>query len=147
MTDNLPTLGTKIQDVANKVADIVDNIWNAIEAFKEWKENTKENIREGLGNLPFVHNLPGMASGGDVKAGQMVRVNDDAGRRIEAFMPFTDGHIFNGNDTQRIINNSTSSTYGDLNVYVTSYGTDAASIADDIGAAVNQRLRLSGAML
>lgn len=86
------------------------------------------------------------ASGGSVRAGQMYRVNDDNGRRIETFVPNVDGYILNGNDTQRVINNSTnnSKTYGDLNVYVNSYGTDAASIADEIGAALNQKLRMAG---
>ena len=63
------------------------------------------------------------------------------------FIPNVDGYILNGNDTQRVINNSTnnSRSYGDLNVYVNSYGTDAATIADEIGAAVNRKLRISGA--
>ena len=86
------------------------------------------------------------ASGGAVRAGQMYRVNDDAGRRMEMFVPNVDGYILNGNDTQRVINNSTnnSRTYGDLIVNVNSYGSDAASIADEIGAALNQKLRMAG---
>lgn len=87
------------------------------------------------------------ASGGPVRAGRMYQVNDDHARRREMFIPAVDGYILNGNDTQRVINNSTnnSRTYGDVNVYVNSYGADAASIADEIGAAVNQKLRMAGA--
>ena len=40
-------------------------------------------------------------------------------------------------------NNSTVN-YGDMNVYVNSYGTDAAAIADEIGAALNKKLRMAG---
>lgn len=150
--NQLPTLGDKIADIAGKVADIVDGIWDAIAAFRQWKEDTKEDIRSGLESLPFVHNLPvsqSRASGGPVLPGQMYRVNDNHGRQIEGFVPSVPGYILNGSDTSKIINNSTnnSRSFGDLNVYVTSYGTDAASIADEIGAAVNQKLRLSGAML
>jgi hypothetical protein len=35
-------------------------------------------------------------------------------------------------------------TYGDLIVNVTSYGTDATTIADEIGEALNRKLRMSG---
>ena len=35
-------------------------------------------------------------------------------------------------------------TYGDLVVNVTSYGTDATTIADEIGEALNRKLRMSG---
>ncbi|MBQ6519479.1 MAG: hypothetical protein IJI14_12215 [Anaerolineaceae bacterium] len=85
-------------------------------------------------------------SGGPVRAGQMYRVNDDAGRRMEMFVPNVDGYILNGNDTQRVINNNTNNSrnYGDLIVNVNSYGSDAASIADEIGAAVNRKLRMAG---
>lgn len=42
------------------------------------------------------------------------------------------------------VSKETKITYGDLNVYVTSYGTDAASIAGDIGAELNRKLRMAG---
>lgn len=87
------------------------------------------------------------AAGGPAKAGHLYQVNDDHGRRKEMFVPYVDGYILNGNDTQRVINNSTnnSRTYGDMHIYVNSYGTDAASIVDEIGAELNRRLRMSGA--
>ena len=92
----------------------------------------------GLGNL--------RASGGPAAAGHIYQVNDDAARRKELFIPYTNGYILNGNDTERVINNSTnnSRTYGDTIINVNSYGTNAAAIADEIGAAVNQRRRMAG---
>ena len=42
------------------------------------------------------------------------------------------------------VSKETKITYGDLNVYVTSYGTDAASIAEDIGTELNRKLRMAG---
>lgn len=38
----------------------------------------------------------------------------------------------------------TSITYGDLNVFVESHGADAATIADEIGAELNRKLRMAG---
>lgn len=61
------------------------------------------------------------------------------------FVPAVDGYILNGSDTQRVVNNSDSHNVGAVNVYVTSYGTDAGSIAEEIGAAVQRKMRYSGA--
>lgn len=87
------------------------------------------------------------AKGGPVLPGQVYRVNDDHGLRQEMFIPSVPGYILDGNRTQSVVNNnsSTSNSYGNINVYVNSYGADAASIADEIGQAVNQRLRMAGA--
>ena len=148
LTDNLPTLGDKISDVAGKIVDIVDGIWNFIEAIKNWKTTVTEKMEETgwFKNLPTAP--PSYASGGYARAGQMYQVNDDAGHRTEMFVPNVNGYILNGNDTQKVINNTNNSrTYGALNVYVTSYGTDAASIAEELGAAVNQKLRMAGSCL
>ena len=147
LTDNLPNLGQKISEVAGKVADIVDNIWNAINAFNQWKETTKENTVNFLDSLPGINNLPGRASGGYVSAGRMYRVNDDAGRRTEMFIPSTNGNILNGNQTDRIVNNNNSRTVGDVVIYVNSYGMDVAEVADELGAAFQQKIRMSGAMI
>ena len=38
----------------------------------------------------------------------------------------------------------TNVTYGDLIVNVNSYGADAASIADDIGAELSRKMRMAG---
>lgn len=148
MTDNLPNLGTKISEVAGKIANIVDNIWNMINAFNQWKETTKENAVDFLDSLPWISNLPGRASGGYVSAGQIYRINDDAGRRTEMFIPAVPGTILNGNQTDKIINNTNNSrTVGDVNIYLTATGTNASAIADQIGEEVQRRLRMSGAYL
>lgn len=150
LTDNLPTLGDKISDVAGKVADVVGWIWSAIDALVHWKEH----VTDWMENTGWFKNLPGTgdyalpseASGGPVSAGHIYQVNDDHGRNTEMFIPAVNGYILNGNDTQRVINNTTNNSrnYGDLNVYVNSYGADAVSIADEIGVALNQKLRMAG---
>lgn len=115
-------------------------------------ERVKRALANFIDNSGWFSNAPGAeyahrAAGGPVRAGQMYVVNDDHGRRVETFVPGMDGYILNGQDTQRIINNSTnnSRTFGDTYVYVNSYGTDAASIANEIGAEVNKKLRMAGA--
>ena len=47
-------------------------------------------------------------------------------------------------DAVTSVSGNSSVTYGDLNVYVNSYGADAASIADEIGAELNRKLRMAG---
>ena len=152
LTDNLPTLGGKISDVAGKVADVVGWIWSAIDAMVHWKEH----VTDWMENTGWFKNLPGTgdyalpseASGGPAEAGRMYRVNDDAGRRTEWFIPNQDGYILNGNQVDRITNNNNSRNIsGGINIYVTSYGTNAEEIADELGAAVNRKLRMSGAIL
>ena len=87
------------------------------------------------------------AQGGYTPAGRMIRVNDDAGHRPEIFVPSVPGMILNGNQTDRIVNNNNSNTVGDVNVYVNSYGMDLATVSEELGFAVQQRLRMSGARL
>lgn len=153
-TENLDALTQKItsftssDELRARVRGWADDIVNAAKSAWDWL--TKVEDKSSNNNI-FNPNNSGYgeshAAGGPVRAGQMYRVNDDHGRRIETFVPAVDGYILNGQDTQRIINNSTnnSRTYGDVNVYVNSYGTDAAAIAEEIGAEVNRKLRMAGA--
>lgn len=102
-----------------------------------------KGIFGGLSNL-FDSN----AQGGPVSAGQLLRVNDDAGHRTEMFVPSVPGTILNGNQVDKIINNNNNSrTVGDVNIYMTSTGANASAIADQIGFEVQKRLRMSGANL
>jgi len=118
---------SRIASAAENAAARIKSAWQSVQG---WLSS--------LGGL----NLPGRASGGSVMAGQAYMVGE-TGR--ELFVPAVNGTILNAAQTERVINNHTSNkTYGDLIVNVTSYGTDAASIADEIGAAVNRRLRMSG---
>ena len=88
------------------------------------------------------------ASGGPVSAGHLYRVNDDAGRRTEWFIPSQNGYILNGNQTDKIVNNNNSSNFsGGINIYVNSYGMNVAEVADELGAAFQNKIRMSGAML
>ena len=88
------------------------------------------------------------ANGGPVRAGQLYRINDDAGRRTEMFIPSTNGYILNGNQTDKIINNSSSQNFsGGINIYVNSYGMNIAEVADELGAAFQNKIRMSGAMI
>ena len=137
-------LRAKVRGWANDISEAAKDVWNWLTDFWDGLSNIgRENIFvDSNGNEQHY----GRATGGPVRAGQMYQVNDDFGRRREMFVPAMDGYILNGSDTQRVINNSTnnSRTYGDVNVYVTSYGADAASIADELGAEVSRKLRLSG---
>lgn len=123
-------IGNIVSSIGGYITDLIDRI----------------NTADSIGDV-FFRNLPGRASGGAVRAGQMYQVNDDAGHRPEIFVPAVNGYILNGNQTDRIVNNSTSSTVGDVNIYLNSFGADATSIANEIGIAVQQKLRMSGAML
>lgn len=129
---------------------------SALQAKTQEVEGFSGRIKRALANFidnsGLFQNAPGAeyahrASGGPVLPGQVYRVNDDHGLRQEMFIPSVPGYILDGNRTQSVVNNnsSTSNSYGNINVYVNSYGADAASIADEIGQAVSQRLRMAGA--
>lgn len=137
-TSGLEGLRARVRSWADGIATAVSEAWNWLK-----KAESENSFIDSNGN----ERQYGRASGGPVRAGQMYRVNDDHGRRVETFIPAVNGYILNGQDTQRVINNSTnnSRTYGDVNVYVNSYGTDAATIAEEIGAEVNRKLRMAGA--
>lgn len=90
---------------------------------------------------------PFRASGGKVQAGQLYRVNDDAGHRDEWFVPSQNGYILNGNQTDRIVNNNNQRSVGSVNIFVESHGMNIAEVADELGEAFTNRLRMSGSTL
>lgn len=143
---NLPAVGQKIQEMGNQISEAITHIWELIEAINQMWSNLTNRGGQTLDTLPEGRHY-GMASGGPVEAGKMYRVNDDAGRRTEWFVPNQDGYILNGNQTDRIVNNNNSRTVGDVNVYVTSYGMDLAAVSDELGQAIQNKLRMSGALL
>lgn len=112
--------------------------------------NTIEN-----GVSSFYHMLSGLnklgksnAQGGPVSAGSLLRVNDDAGHRTELFVPSVDGTILNGNTTDKIINNNNNSrTVGNVIVNLYTSSNNPVSMAEELGAEVQKRLRMSGAYL
>lgn len=154
-------LGPEVQEgidtgIANVNKSSWDNFWRGL---KETAQNTWQFISNLLNPDTYTdpnaarnaHNaqlgIPGYASGGLTEAGRMIRVNDDAGHRPELFVPSVPGYILNGNQTDRIVNNNNSRTVGDVNVYVNSYGMDLATVSDELGYALQQKLRMSGATL
>ena len=92
--------------------------------------------------------MPFAAGGRRTYANHPYIVGDDAQNRPELVIPDTAGEIINGDRTERVLNNiNNSRSVGSVNVYLTSYGADANAIANEIGIAVQQKLRMSGAML
>ena len=132
--------------MGTKIAETIDNVWNLINALNELWSNLTDRGGRTLETLEEGRTY-GRASGGPVEAGKMNRVNDDAGHRTEWYIPGQDGYILNGNQTDRIVNNNNSRTVGNVNIYVNSYGTNVAEVADELGAAMNRKLRMSGAIL
>ena len=143
---NLPTVGQKIQEMGGQISEAITHIWELIEAINTMWSNLTDRGGRTLETLEEGRHY-GMASGGPVEAGRMYRVNDDAGHRTEWYIPNQDGYILNGNQTDRIVNNNNSRTVGNVNIYVNSYGTNVAEVADELGAAMNRKLRMSGAII
>jgi hypothetical protein len=162
------------QDLSTALSDMTNSTKTNVESQVTWWDRLKQtvhNVREALdidiGDIirllsggPFgswaiadiigggVGNLLHRAGGGRAYANMPYLVGDDAQRRPEIFVPDTNGTILSGDQTERVLNNiNNSRTVGDVNIYLNSYGTDATSIANEIGIAVQQKLRMSGAML
>jgi hypothetical protein len=139
-------------DMIQAGRDLIINIWEGIKSMGQWFRDNFYGwiggIFNGLADNGVLHNLPGRAGGGRAYANMPYLVGDDAQRRPEIFVPDTNGTILNGDQTERVLNNiNNSRTVGDVNIYLNSYGADATSIANEIGIAVQQKLRMSGAML
>lgn len=147
LQNSLPNATQKISDMGAKISETINSIWSLIDAISTMWSNLTDRGGRDLENLePGRHY--GMASGGFVEAGRMYRVNDDAGRRTEWFVPAQNGYILNGNQTDRIVNNNNSRNYsGGINIYVNSYGMNVAEVADELGQAFANRMRMSGAIL
>lgn len=130
----------------------VQDVWDFLTTFfssDAWEKATTD--AEG-GKWDFGSNFANFgaphAMGGTALAGHVYRVNDDAGHRPEMFIPNMNGYILNGNQVDRITNNLNNSRNfsGGIQIYVNSYGTNVAEVADELGAAFSQRIRMSGAM-
>lgn len=88
------------------------------------------------------------ALGGEVSAGQVYRINDDAGHRIEAFVPGQNGYILNGNQVDRIVNNNNSRNFsGGVTINAYCPGLTVAQVADELGTAFYDAIRIPGRSL
>ena len=113
-----------------------------------WQDNFQLNDPILGGNQGTWIPMGGMhASGGFEYPGYSYRINDDAGHRNEFFVPLVPGYRLSGNQTDRIVNNNNSRTVGDVNIYVQSYGMYVAEVADELGAAFANKIRMSGEMI
>lgn len=135
-TTGMERFRIKVRDWAHSISGFFTDVVNAA-------ANS-----DSIGDF-FFGNLPGRASGGAVRAGQMYQVNDDAGHRPEIFVPSVPGTILNGNQTDKIMNNYNNSrtVSGGINIYVTSNALTVDALVTELGVKVDQRLRMSGAML
>ena len=151
LIEKLPTIVTDIQNIVNKVIELAPKVAEVAGDFLNIAHataNPGQYIGSGIGWENTGRTSYGRAGGGPAEAGQLLRVNDDAGHRTEMFIPSVPGMILNGDKTDKIINNTNNSrTVGDVNVYLTATSNNASAIADQIGAEVHKRLRMSGAYL
>lgn len=153
-TSGLETLRTTVRTwadgIASAVSDALDWMRRGGEANSYIDSNGNE--RHGGGTGGWIGNgtwRGSNANGGSVSAGYMYTVNDDAGHRPEIFVPSVNGYVLNGNQTDRIMNsvNNSRNFSGGIQIYVNSYGMNVAEVADELGAAFQQKIRMSGAML
>lgn len=125
------------------ILDVINLVTNPTGFF------ANQTIVKGASN--FIGGLfNGRAGGGYGYANMPYLVGDDAQNRPEIFVPNVDGRFLNGDQTERILNNisnNNSRNIGDVNIYVQSYGMNVAEVADELGAAFQNKIRMSGAMI
>ena len=152
LIEKLPQIVTDIGNIINKVIELAPRVAEVAGDFLNIAHataNPTQYVGSGVGWENTGRTSYGRAGGGAVSAGQLYRVNDDAGRRSEWFIPAQNGYILNGNQTDRIMNsvNNSRNFSGGINIYVNSYGMNVAEVADELGAAFQNKMRMSGAML
>lgn len=144
--DGVGVLVQKLIELAPKAAEVASDVMTITTGWDKAftaSDGSKWDFGSNFASFGAPHAL-----GGPVSAGQLLRVNDDAGHRTEMFVPSVPGTILNGNQVDKIINNTNNSrTVGDVNIYLTTTGVNASAIADEIGSEVQRRLRMSGAYL
>ena len=96
----------------------------------------------------FLDKLKGRSLGGRGYKGFPYLVGDDAQNRPEIFVPDSNGTFLNGDSTERVLNNiNNSRSVGNVTIYVTSTALSVDDLANDLGEAMNRKLRMSGAIL
>ena len=128
--------------------------WNKFKAFvmSGTDENPTPNVSwedQPAFDPNFISlNANGRASGGFVRKGGFYRINDDAGHRIEAFVPGQNGYILNGNQVDRIVNNNNSRNFsGGVTINAYCPGLTVAQVADELGTAFYDAIRIPGRSL
>ena len=143
-------LRAKVRGWAQGIAEAAKSAWDWIQKFKDI-EDDPSLIEQSTPDWMYGEGAwrNSEAQGGPVKAGHMYQVNDDAGHRPEIFVPSVNGYVLNGNQTDRIMNsvNNSRNFSGGIQIYVNSYGKNVAEVADELGVAFNNKIRMSGAML
>ena len=140
-------LRSKVRGWANGIIEAAKTAWDYITGLDPFdKETTIHSTGGGSGEIYIAR-----ARGGYAYANRPYLVGDDAQNRPEIYIPNTDGRILNGDQTERILNNISNNNSrnfsGGINIYVNSYGMNVAEVADELGAAFNNRIRMSGATL
>lgn len=147
---------TESDELRAKVRGWADGIINAAKGAWDFIKNIGNEVDEphstggGSGYSSGATWTP-RAKGGYAYANRPYLVGDDAQNRPEIYIPNTDGRFLNGDQTERILNNISNNNSrnfsGGINIYVNSYGMNVAEVADELGAAFNNRIRMSGATL
>ena len=122
----------------NNFTSWISSIWGKIKGvFKKDAEEEARGLAEpDTGQVPindYISNTYGSSS---------IRRNPSS-----VYLP--DIGAFSGaSQTNNVSNNvNNSRTVGAVNVYVNSYGMDLATVSEELGTAVQQKLRMSGAIL
>lgn len=147
---------TESDELRAKVRGWADGIINAAKGAWDFIKNIGNEVDEphstggGSGYSSGATWTP-RAKGGYAYANRPYLVGDDAQNRPEIYIPNTDGRFLSGDQTERILNNISNNNSrnfsGGINIYVNSYGMNVAEVADELGAAFNNRIRMSGATL
>ena len=140
-------LRSKVRGWAHGIIEAAKTAWDYIKDLDPFdKETTIHSTGGGSDDIYIAR-----ARGGYAYANRPYLVGDDAQNRPEIYIPNTDGRILNGDQTERILNNISNNNSrnfsGGINIYVNSYGMNVAEVADELGAAFNNRIRMSGATL
>lgn len=144
---------TPLQSIAARVGEIVRNIISDVDyAGNSINSGPWEQQRNRQDGAP--HSSGGGASwtprslGGRGYKGFPYLVGDDAQNRPEIFVPDSNGTFVNGDSTERVLNNiNNSRSVGNVTIYVTSTALSVDDLANDLGEAMNRKLRMSGAIL
>ena len=146
-TSGLDRLRERVRGWADNIVSFGKQVWDTLSRAEEENSFIDSNGNERRYGGGVIRR----ASGGNGYANKVYLVGDDAQNRPEIYIPNTDGRFLNGDQTERILNNisnnNSSNFNGGINVYVNSYGMDLATVSEELGYAIQQKLRMSGARL